>query len=268
MSTRTRGGAFWIGVAITTVFAATALLAIVWTPYDPGTLAIVAKLQAPSLQHWLGTDQLGRDELSMLMAGAKNSVGIALAAVLIGVGVGVPLGLLAAARPRRLDDLIMRGNDLLFAFPALLLAILISAVSGPGALVAIAAIGLFNIPVLARVARGAALDVWQRDFCLAARAAGKGPLRISFEHILPNILPILSVQLTIQLSLGEVAEAGLSYLGLGVQPPAPSWGHMLGDAQTLTALAPALAVIPGLALVLFVLGLHLLSTGLVGRRAA
>jgi len=258
--------AFWVGLAITVVFAATALLAMIWTPYDPAALAIVDKLQAPSLRHWLGTDQLGRDELSLLMAGAKNSVGIALAAVLIGIGVGVPLGLIAAARSNWLDDLIMRGNDLLFAFPALLIAILISAVFGPGALVAIAAIGLFNIPVFARVTRGAALGVWQRDYCLAARAAGKSPLRISFEHVLPNVLAILGVQLTIQLSVGVVAEAGLSYLGLGVQPPAPSWGHMLGDAQTLTALAPALAVIPGLTLVIFVLGLHLLSSGLVARR--
>jgi len=267
MRTTARGRAFWAGAMITTVFVATALLALVWTPYDTGALAIVDKLQAPSLRHWLGTDQLGRDELSMLMAGAKNSVGIALAAVLIGVGVGVPLGLIAAARGRRLDDLIMRGNDLLFAFPALLLAILISAVSGPGAFVAIAAIGLFNIPVFARVTRGAALGVWQRDFCLAARVAGEGPLRISFAHVLPNIRSNLSVQLTIQLSLGVVAEAALSYLGLGVQPPAPSWGHMLDDAQTLTALAPALAVIPGVTLVIFVLGLHLLSSSLSARRS-
>ena len=172
MNPSSRRGAFWIGAAITAVFAATALLAVVWTPYDPGAIAIIDKLQAPSLRHWLGTDQLGRDELSMLMAGAKNSVGIALAAVLIGVAVGVPLGLIAAMRSRGLDDLIMRGNDLLFAFPSLLLAILISAVSGPGAFVAVAAIGLFNIPVFTRVTRGAALGVRQRDFCLAARAAG------------------------------------------------------------------------------------------------
>jgi peptide/nickel transport system permease protein len=130
------------------------------------------------------------------------------------------------------------------------------------------AIGVFNVPVFARVTRAAALRIWTLDFCLAARVAGKGWAAISIEHVLPNIVPILAVQLTIQFSLGVVAEAGLSYLGLGVQPPAPSWGHMLGDAQTLTALAPALAVIPGLTIVCFVFGLTLLGSGLRARRAS
>jgi peptide/nickel transport system permease protein len=259
---------FIAGMVITALFVATALLAAVWTPYDPAAIAIVDKLQPPSGAHWLGTDQLGRDELSLLMAGTKASVGVALLAVLIGVGCGVPLGLVAAARPRALDDLIMRGNDLLFAFPSLLLAILITAVLGPGAIVAIVAIGVFNVPVFARVTRAAALRIWTLDFCLAARVAGKGSAAISIEHVLPNIVPVLLVQLTIQFSLGVVAEAGLSYLGLGVQPPAPSWGHMLGDAQTLTALAPALAVIPGLTIVCFVLGLNLLGGSLRARRAS
>jgi peptide/nickel transport system permease protein len=259
---------FLAGVVITTLFIAIAALAIVWTPYDPAAIAIVHKLQPPSALHWLGTDQLGRDELSLLMAGAKASVGVAFLAVLIGAGCGIPLGLLAAARPRTIDELVMRGNDLLFAFPSLLLAILLTAVLGPGAWVAVVAIGVFNIPVLARVTRAAALRIWTLDYCLAARAAGKGAALISWEHVLPNILPILAVQLTIQFSLGIVAEAGLSYLGLGVQPPAPSWGHMLGDAQTLTAIAPSLAVIPGATIVCFVLGLNLLGGGLRARRAA
>jgi peptide/nickel transport system permease protein len=258
---------FITGIVITALFVATALLASVWTPYDPAAIAIVDRLQPPGAAHWLGTDQLGRDELSLLMAGCKASVGVALLAVLIGAGCGVPLGLVAAARPRAIDDFIMRGNDLLFAFPSLLLAILITAVFGPGAAVAIIAIGVFNVPVFARVARGAALRIWTLDFCLAARVAGKSLGAISVEHVLPNIVSILAVQLTIQFSLSIVAEAGLSYLGLGVQPPHPSWGHMLGDAQTLTALAPSLAVIPGLAIVLFVLGLNLLGGGLA-RRAA
>jgi peptide/nickel transport system permease protein len=200
------------------------------------------------------------------MAGAKASVSVALLAVLIGAGCGVPLGLLAAARPRTVDELVMRGNDLLFAFPSLLLAILITAVLGPGARVAIVAIGVFNVPVFARVTRAAGLAIWTLDFCLAARAAGKSAALISWEHVLPNIVSVLVVQLTIQFSLAIVAEAGLSYLGLGVQPPASSWGHMLGDAQTLTALAPSLAVIPGVAIVCFVLGLNLLGGGLRARR--
>ncbi len=156
----------------------------------------------------------------------------------------------------------MRGNDLIFAFPALLLAILITAVFGPGAINAIIAIGIFNIPVFARVTRAGALQQWTRDYTLAARVAGKGPLRISWEHILPNLLGLLVVQGTIQFSLGVLAEAGLSYVGLSAQPPTPSWGRMLNEAQTLTALAPYLALFPGIAVLLFVLGLNLLGEGM------
>jgi peptide/nickel transport system permease protein len=264
---RRRGPAFVAGVSITTVFVALAALSLVWTPYDPGALSIIDKLQAPNSRHWFGTDQLGRDVLSMIMAGARNSVGVALVSVVIGLLVGVPLGLWAAARRGYTDELIMRGNDLLFAFPSLLLAILITAVFGPGAVNAILAIGIFNIPVFARVTRGGALDVWNRDFILAARVAGKRPLRISFEHVLPNLVALLIVQGTIQFSLGVLAEAGLSYVGLGAQPPTPSWGRMLYEAQTLTALAPSLALFPGLAVVLFVLGLNLLGAGLRRRQS-
>jgi peptide/nickel transport system permease protein len=250
------------GAAITASFIGVAVIAQFWTPYDPKDLSIVDKLQPPSLNHWFGTDQLGRDVLSMVMAGATNSVGVALLSVVIGAGVGVPLGLFAAAHRGGLDELIMRGNDLLFAFPALLLAILITAVFGPGAVNAIIAIGIFNIPVFARVTRGGAFTLWTRDYTLAARAAGKGPSRISVEHILPNLAGSLAVQGTIQFSLGVIAEAGLSYVGLGTQPPTPSWGRMLNEAQTLTALAPSLALFPGCAMVLFVLGLNLLGDGL------
>ena len=255
-----------VGAVITAFFLGLALLAQFWTPYDPAALSIIDKLQAPSRHHWFGTDQLGRDVLSLVMAGAKNSVGVALLSVIIGVFIGVPLGLLAAARRGPLDELIMRGNDLIFAFPSLLLAILITAVFGPGAVNAIIAIGIFNIPVFARVARGGALQLWTRDYCLAARVAGKGPLRISFEHILPNLIGLLVVQGAIQFSLGVIAEAGLSYVGLGAQPPTPSWGRMLNDAQTLTALAPSLALFPGFAVLLFVLGLNLLGDGLRRRQ--
>ena len=250
------------GALLTAFFIGTALLATVWTPYDPAALSIIDKLRPPNAEHWLGTDQLGRDMLSLVMAGSKTSVGVALIAVLIGAGLGVPLGLLAAARRGLVDELVMRGNDLVFAFPALLLAIMITAVFGPGAINAIVAIGIFNVPVFARVARAGALQQWTRDYTLAARIAGKGEMRISFEHVLPNLGSLLLVQITIQFSLGIIAEAGLSYVGLGAQPPTPSWGRMLNEAQTLTAIAPSLAVIPGLAVLLFVLGLNLLGEGL------
>jgi len=255
-----------IGAVITACFIGGALLAQFWTPYDPAAIAIVAKLQPPSLRHWFGTDQLGRDVLSMIMAGAKNSVGVASVSVVIGLFIGVPLGLLAAARRGPTDELIMRGNDLVFAFPTLLLAILITAVFGPGAINAIVAIGIFNIPVFARVTRGGALQLWTRDYSLAARVAGKGAFRISLEHLLPNLAALLVVQGTIQFSLGVIAETGLSYVGLGAQPPIPSWGRMLNEAQTLTALAPSLALFPGFAVLLFVLGLNLLGDGLRRRR--
>jgi len=259
--------AFATGAVITGFFLAIAALSLVWTPYDPAAIAIVDRLQPPSWHHWLGTDQLGRDLVSMQMAGARNSVAVALVSVVVGFGVGLPLGLLAAARGGVIDELVMRANDVLFAFPALLLAILLTAVLGPGALAAVLAIGLFNIPVFARVTRASALGLWTQDFCLAARVCGKGPLRISIEHIAPNLIGVLGVQVTIQFSLGVVAEAGLSYVGLGVQPPQPSWGRMLEEAQTLTALKPSLAVYPGLAITLFVIGLNLLGQGLKQRRS-
>jgi peptide/nickel transport system permease protein len=267
MTTR-RGVGFYLGAAITLAYLAMAVLASFWTPHDPRALRIVDRLHSPDWHHWFGTDQLGRDVLSMIMAGAKNSVGVAMLSVIIGVVVGVPLGLFAAARGGMIDEVIMRGNDLIFAFPSLLLAILITAVFGPGAVNAIIAIGIFNIPVFARVTRGGALGLWTRDYISAARMAGKTSSRISIEHVLPNLVTLLVVQGTIQFSLGVIAEAGLSYVGLGAQPPSSSWGRMLSDAQTLTALAPSLALYPGLAVLFFVLGLNLLGDGLKSRRAA
>ena len=252
-----------IGVLLTIVIVLAALVSFVWTPYHYAAQDIPSKLQGFSAAHWFGTDQYGRDVFSMILVGARTSIAVALVAVGVGVGIGVPLGLTAAAtRGSLLDEVIMRGNDLVFAFPALLIAILITAVFGPGAVNAIIAIGIFNIPVFARLSRGAALSLWQREFILAARVSGKGKARISVEHILPNILNTLIVQVTIQFALGILAEAALAYVGLGAQPPTPSWGKMLADSQTLISLAPHLALVPGLAIVLTVLGLNLLGDGL------
>lgn len=251
------------GTVLVLLVIAAATLSFIWTPFEVTTLDIRNKLETPGALHWLGTDHLGRDILSMLMVGARTSIAVALVAVGIGMGVGVPLGLLAAAKRHSwLDELIMRSNDLVFAFPALLIAIMITAVFGPGAVNAIIAIGIFNIPVFARLTRGAALSLWTREFVLAARVAGKNAFRISVEHLLPNITNLLIVQGTIQFSLGILAEAGLSYVGLGAQPPIPSWGRMLADSQTLITLAPHLALFPGLAIVVTVLGLNLLGDGL------
>ncbi len=252
-----------LGACLSILVLLAAALSFVWTPFDHTSLDIPNKLQSPNLTNWLGTDHFGRDILSMLMVGARTSIAVALVAVGIGIVLGVPLGLWAAARKGSwLDEVIMRGNDLIFAFPSLVIAILITAILGAGAVNAIIAIGIFNIPVFARVARGAALPVWEREFILAARVAGKNGLRISVEHILPNIANLLIVQGTIQFSLGILAEAGLSYVGLGAQPPIPSWGRMLADAQTLVALAPHMALMPGITIILTVLGLNLLGDGL------
>ncbi len=252
-----------IGAVLTLIFVGAALISFLWTPFDVQALEIGDKLKTPSPVHWFGTDHFGRDILSMIMVGARTSISVALVAVGIGIGLGVPLGLAAAAtRESLLDEIIMRANDMVFAFPALLIAIMITAVFGPSALNAIIAIGIFNIPVFARLTRGSALSLWTRDFILSARVAGKGAVAISAEHILPNIANLLIVQGTIQFSLGILAEAGLSYVGLGAQPPTPSWGRMLADSQTMIGFAPHLTLFPGFAILLTVLGLNLMGDGL------
>jgi len=252
-----------LGTLLTSIFVFAALISFVWTPFPHTAMDIPNKLQGVGGEHLLGTDHFGRDILSMIMVGARTSIAVALLAVGIGMSLGVPLGLLAAAKHGSLvDEIIMRGNDLVFAFPSLVIAILITAVFGASAINAIIAIGIFNIPVFARISRGAALSLWKRDFILAARVAGKSAARISVEHILPNVTNLLIVQGTIQFSLGILAEAGLSYVGLGAQPPTPSWGRMLADAQTLVTIAPHMALVPGLAIILTVLGLNLMGDGL------
>jgi peptide/nickel transport system permease protein len=257
-----RHGSFLIGVVLAGLLAVTALVSLVWTPWSATAIDVAAKLKPPSATHWLGTDHFGRDVFSMIMVGARNSIVVGVVAVAIGCLGGVALGLAAAARGGWLEELVMRLADFTFAFPAVLSAILITAILGPGAVNSIIAIGIFNVPVFARLSRGAAKAVWTRDFILAARAAGKGPVAITLEHVLPNILSIIIVQATIQFALAILAEAGLSYLGLGTQPPYPSWGRMLNEAQTFLYLAPTLAIFPGVAIALSVLGLNLLGDGL------
>jgi len=187
---------------------------------------------------------------------------VGLIAVGIGLLVGVALGCLAAARRGWVDELVMRAADFTFAFPALLSAIMLGAIYGPGLFTGILAIGIFNIPVFARISRGAAQAVWAREYVLASRAAGFGPWRITLSHVLPNIASVLIVQATISFATAILAEAALSYLGLGTQPPQPSWGRMLNEAQTLLFQAPMLAVYPGVAIALSVLGLNLMGDGL------
>ena len=239
-----------------------AALSLVWTPHDHTLLNIRGKFAPPSAEHWFGTDQLGRDVLSQLMAAARNSVAVALIAVLLGGSIGVTLGLLASALGGIVEDVLMRLADIGFAFPALLFAIMLAAVFGPSLTVAIVAIAFINIPTFARITRASANQIWTREYVYAARAAGMGRFAISRDHILPNIAAPVIVQATIEFAIAILAEAALSYLGLGAQPPAPSWGRMLSEAQTLLYLAPQLAIFPGLCIVIAVLGFSLLGDGL------
>ncbi|UCE30126.1 MAG: ABC transporter permease [Burkholderiales bacterium] len=257
-----RHRSFVLGGVLALALIVAAALSLAWTPWSPYEIDMAKKLARPSAAHWLGTDPLGRDVVSLLLVGARNSIVVGLIAVGIGLAVGVALGLLAAARRGWVEEAIMRLSDFTFAFPAILSAIMMTAILGPGIVNSIIAIGIFNIPVFARVARAAAKAIWAREFVLAARAAGKGPTRITFDHVLPNILSLLIVQATIQFALAILAEAALSYLGLGTQPPQPSWGRMLNEAQTLMFTDPRLAVYPGVAIALSVLGLNLLGDGL------
>ena len=253
---------FAVGAVLSALLVATALLSLFWTPHSPYEIDLAAKLQLPSGAHWLGTDALGRDVASLLIVGARNSILVGVIAVGIGLAAGAALGLLAAARRGWIDEAVMRGADFMFAFPAILSAIMMTAVFGPGIVNAIVAIGVAYVPTFARVTRASALSAWSREYVLAARACGKGPLAITLEHVLPNVASVLIVQATIRFAVAILAEAALSYLGLGTQPPEPSWGRMLSEAQTLLFQAPLLAVFPGLAIALTVLGLNLLGDGL------
>lgn len=257
-----RHPSFVLGSVLLCLVACAALLSLVWTPYALTDIEMARKLLPPSGSHWLGTDALGRDVVSLLLAGARSSILVGVVAVGIGLSIGVALGLLAAAYKGWLEEALMRLTDFSFAFPAILVAILITAVLGPGMVNAILAIGLFNIPVFARITRGSAQAIWTRDYVLAARACGKGRWRITWDHVLPNIAAVLIVQASTQFALAILAEAALSYLGLGTQPPEPSWGRMLSEAQTLLFQAPRLAVFPGVAIAVAVLGLNLMGDGL------
>ena len=239
-----------------------AAVSLVWTPYDGNRMNARDRLQGPSWQHPLGTDQYGRDTLSRIMTGSVNSIVVGLVTVAIGLTIGVGLGLLSAYYGRLADEAIMRFSDLLFGFPAVLTAILITSILGPSMVNAMLAIGIFYIPVFARLTRAVAMVVWEKEFIAAARASGIGEWAITWRHVLPNILSPLLIQGTIQFAVAILAEAGLSYLGLGTQPPHASWGRMLNEAQTFMDTNAWMAIFPGLAIAWAVLGFNLLGDGL------
>lgn len=257
-----RNPSFVIGAVLTLLLLAAAGLSYLWTPHSPYDVDMAYKLAPPGDRFLLGADPYGRDIVSLLLVGARASIAVGLIAVGIGLVIGTAFGLLASAKRGWIEEGIMRLADFGFAFPAILSAIMLTAVFGPGMVNAIIAIGIYNIPTFARITRASANAVWSREFVLAARACGKGGFAITMEHVLPNILSVLIVQATIRFAIAILAEAALSYLGLGTQPPQPSWGRMLSEAQTLLFQAPMLAVYPGVAIALAVLGLNLLGDGL------
>jgi peptide/nickel transport system permease protein len=251
-----------VGGGLTGLVILAALVSFVWTPHDPVAIDIGLQLLGPSTEYWLGTDHFGRDVVSMILVGARTTLAVGAASVAIGAGVGIGLGLVASARGGWTEEIIMRLSDFSFAFPAILSAILITAILGPGTLTAILAIGIFNVPVFARLTRAAANGIWGREYVLAAQAIGKSRGRITVGHVLPNISGVLIVQGTVSFAIAILAEAALSYLGLGTQPPDPSWGRMLFEAQSFVFQAPRLAIFPGIAIAIVVLGLNLLGDGL------
>lgn len=253
---------FAVGSVLSLLLAFAALLSFVWTPHSPYEIDMGLKLLPPDAKYWFGTDAYGRDVASLLLVGARSSIVVGVIAVGIGLVVGTAFGLIASAKRGWVEEIIMRLADFGFAFPAILSAIMLTAVFGPGMVNAIIAIGIYNIPTFARITRASANAVWSREFVLAARACGKNAFSITMEHVLPNIMSVLIVQATIRFAIAILAEAALSYLGLGTQPPQPSWGRMLSEAQTLMFQAPLLAVFPGIAIALAVLGLNLLGDGL------
>jgi peptide/nickel transport system permease protein len=250
------------GIIVTFGLVAVALLSLVWTPSVPSKMNIVQRLKPPLSGTLLGTDQFGRDVASMLMVGAWNSLSTAFLAVAIGATVGSATGVVVAMRRGWLELVVMRGCDIIFAVPPILSAMMLGAFIGSGRFTAVIAIAVFMVPVFARLTLAAAKQIWTRDYVAAAVGMGRSRTKITLVHILPNISNQIIVQVTIQLGLAILTEAGLSFLGLGMPPPAPTWGRMLADSQTFFAQAPWLAILPGLAIALAVLGLNMLGDGL------
>lgn len=247
---------------MTAAIVGAALLSLVYTPRDPLAMDIGARLQGPSVAHPLGTDQFGRDLLARVMRGAVASLAVGMIAVAIGLGAGVALGAASGWSGGWLDEALMRVMDAVYGFPAVLSALLVTAAFGPGVAVATIAVGVAYVPVFARLTRVQVLALREQDFVAAARALGASDLTVLGRHVLPNAVSPLVVQATISFPFAILAEAALSYLGLGTQPPEPSWGLMLRDAQSFLLLSPWFAVFPGAAIALAVLGFNLLGDGL------
>jgi peptide/nickel transport system permease protein len=255
-------GSLIVGGALVGLVVLAALISYVWTPYDPTVIRPGDSLAGSSWRHLLGADNFGHDTLSQLMVGARTTLLVGVVAIGIAAVIGIPIGAIAAQRGGAVDEIAMRGSDIVYAFPAVLIAIMLAAVYGGSTVTAMVAIGIAYIPVFARLTRGSALQVLRSDYVLAARACGRRPREILTHHVLPNIASMLIVQATVLFAVAILAEAALSYLGLGTSPPTPTWGNMLSDSQTYLGEDALLALWPGLAIALAVLGFSLLGDGL------
>ena len=250
------------GLVLVAGVVLTALVSLVWTPYDPTAVAAAERLLPPSGSHWLGTDGFGIDIVSRLMAGSRICLLVGIIAVAIAALIGVPLGIVAGMTRGWASGLVLRTTDLLYAFPALLLAILLAAAVGGSTLTGMIAIGVATIPVFTRIARAATLQVMSQDYVDAARMAGTPWWAIAARHVLPNIAPLLGVQASVSFGMAILAEASLSYLGLATQPTTPTWGRMLYDAQLQLFNDPLETLWPAVAIVVAVLAFNLLGDGL------
>jgi peptide/nickel transport system permease protein len=260
--TSLRHVSFTIGATVTGLLLGTAALSQLYTPQDPLAMSIAGRLEGPSARHPFGTDQYGRDILSRVMLGTRTSIAVGVIAVGIGATVGLGIGALSGYLGGWIDEAFMRFVDAVQGFPAILTALLFAAAFTPGLVVGMTAIGIAFVPAFARLTRSGFLEYREREFVLAARALGAGDPRLIGRHILPNTVPALIIQVTTAFPVAILAEAGLAYLGLGTQPPYPSWGLMLKEAQNFLSLSPSYAVFPGGAIALTVLGLNLLGDGL------
>jgi len=254
-----------VGGSLVALVLIAALVSFIWTPYDPVQAVPADRLQGSSAAHLMGTDRYGRDLFSGVLYGARITLLVGLVAVGIALLIGTPLGILAGMRGGVTEEITMRGADILLAFPALLVAIMFGAVFGASTLTAMLAIGIGSIPGFARVARSGTLQVMSTEYIMAAKAASQSSWRIARRHVLPNIVGMIVVQCSVSFAIAVLAEAALSFLGLGTPPPVPSWGRMLQESQQFLGTYPMLAVWPGIAIATAVLGFTLLGDGLRDR---
>ncbi len=262
LSILTMNKAAMVGAIIILFYIVIALFAPLLAPYDPYEINLDNKLIPPSIDHWMGTDDKGRDILSRILYGSRLSMGIGITAVIFGAFFGIIFGLVAGYYGKWIDSTIMRIMDILLAFPGILLALAIISALGPGLINVTIAVGAYSIPLFARIVRGSTLEVKRLEYIDAVRSLGANDLTIIFKHILPNILSPIIVQGTLRLATVILSAAGLSFLGLGAQPPSPEWGTMLSSGRDFLFSAPYIAIFPGLAISILVLGFNIFGDGL------